>query len=100
MNVDNSVPEIIVHVGEGLVTKDTGVVDQDVNAAESINGSLDDGVAILAGGFVANGLSTHLLDLLDDRFGIDQIVNHHGCTELSEQKTVRAAQTKEISVDP
>lgn len=95
VDVDNGVPEAVVHVGEGLVTQDTSIVDQDINAAKAVNGRLDDGFAVLAGSLVANSLATHLLNLLDNGLGVDQVIDDDGGTELGEQQAVGAAETKE-----
>jgi hypothetical protein len=98
MDVDDRVPEVVVHVGEGLVTQDTSVVHEDINATEGIDGGFDDGVTVLAGGLVANGLTAHLTDLLDDRLGVNQIVDDDGGAVLGEQKAVRAAETRWLLV--
>ncbi|KAI6769210.1 hypothetical protein HG531_010314 [Fusarium graminearum] len=63
MDVQDRVPEIVVHVGEGLVAEDTGIVDHDIDAAKGINSSLDDLLTIFSGGLDTDGLATKLLDL-------------------------------------
>lgn len=40
------VPHLFVHVDESLVSEDTGIGNEYVNSAESIDGSLDNGVSI------------------------------------------------------
>ncbi|KAG9533311.1 multifunctional beta-oxidation protein-like protein, partial [Aureobasidium melanogenum] len=46
VNIQNLIKLLVVHVGKGLVAEDTCVVDNDVNATISINGGLDDCIAI------------------------------------------------------
>ncbi len=57
------------HFREGLVSKNASVVDEDVHAAEGLNGFVYDGFAPFAGcdGIVAgNGLAAQCFDLFND----------------------------------
>ena len=63
----DQVPILLGHLDEALVTEDTGVVDDDVNTSEGIEGSLDDLVTELNAVVVGNGLAASLLDLVDDQ---------------------------------
>jgi hypothetical protein len=69
MNLDNQVPIIILHVLEADVAEDTGIVDEDVDAAESLDGSFDDCLTILDTAIVGNGLAASFFDLLNDHIG-------------------------------
>jgi hypothetical protein len=48
VDVDHRIPQVIVHVGECLVTQNTSVVDQDVNTSVGVNGGLDNSGTIFA----------------------------------------------------
>lgn len=65
----DQIPIRILHVLEADVSQDTSVVDEDVDAAEGLNGSLDDLLAILDAVVVGNSLSAGLFDLVDDNVG-------------------------------
>lgn len=69
MNLEDQVPVLVLDVLEADITQDTGVVDQDIDATECLDGSLDDFVTILDGVVIGNGLSTVLLDLIDYYIG-------------------------------
>ena len=66
MDGHNQVPVLVRHVLEADIPKDTGIVDEHVDAAEGVDGRLDDTLAILDRVVVGYGLSAGLLDLLDD----------------------------------
>ncbi len=93
VNVNNRVPQIISHVSESLVSENTSVVDQNIDTTVSVDGGLDNSWAILARGLVAHGLSTELLDLLDNRLGVNQVVNHNLGAKFGELKAVSTAKT-------
>lgn len=93
VDVEDGVPQAVVHVVEGLVTEDTGVVDDDVNAAKGVDGTLDDGVAVLGRSLDTNGLAASSLDLVDNVVGVDEIVDDEGGTSLGESQGVGAANT-------
>ena len=86
MNVQDGVPEVVIHVRECLVPEDTGIVNDDVETAERINGALDDLLSILGGSFHASGLSAQFLDLSNDGIGIHKVVDHHGCPYLAKAR--------------
>jgi hypothetical protein len=46
MNSNDLVPLLIFHVGECLVSEDTSIVDDDINAAESVDCSLHDCISV------------------------------------------------------
>ena len=62
----DEVPILIFHVLEADISQNSRIVEEDIDAAEGINGSLDDLVAILDAVIVGYGLATCLLDLIDD----------------------------------
>lgn len=66
MNSNNQIPVGILHVLEADISQDTGIVDQNIDPAEVLNGGLDDLVAILDAVVVANGLSTSSFDFVYD----------------------------------
>ena len=70
VNLHDQIPVLIFHVFKADVTEDASVVDEDVYPAESLDGSLDDGLAILHAVVIGNGLAASLLDLLNDEIGV------------------------------
>lgn len=66
MNLLDEIPIGILEVLEGDIPQDTSVVDEDVDGTESLDGSLNDLLAVLNGIVVGNGLSAILLDLLNN----------------------------------
>ena len=86
------VPQLVVHVGKGLVSKDAGVVDDNVYAAKGVHGGLDDDVAVLGRGLDGNSRAAHPSNLLDDRIGVDEIVDDDGSAELREQQRICATE--------
>lgn len=69
VDCSDQVPVRVLHVLEADVAEDAGIVDQDVDAAESVNGRLDDLVTELDTVVVCHGLAAGLLDLVDDNIG-------------------------------
>jgi len=69
VDLDDEVPVLILDVLEADIAEDTGVVDQHVDAAESLDGGLDDALAVLDGIVVGNGLAAGSLDLVDNNIG-------------------------------
>ncbi len=61
----DEVPILIFHVLEADISEDTSVVEEDVDATEGIDGSLNDLVAILDAVIVGYGLAAGLFDLID-----------------------------------
>lgn len=69
MDLKDEVPVLILDVLEADIAQDAGVVDEDVDTAKSLDGSVDDLVAVLDGVVVGDGLATVLLDLVDNNVG-------------------------------
>jgi hypothetical protein len=69
VNLVDEVPILVLHVLETDVAEDTCVVDQDVDTAECLNGSVDDLVAVLDAVVVGNRLAASGLDLVNDNIG-------------------------------
>ena len=66
MNLHDQIPVNLLHLLEGDVTEDTGVVDDDVDSAEGINSGLDNLVTELNGVLVSDSDTTGSLDLIND----------------------------------
>lgn len=66
VNLHDQVPVLVLKVLEGNVAKNTGIVDENVDAAKALDGGLDDALAILDAVVVGNGFAACLLDLVDD----------------------------------
>lgn len=69
MHLLDEVPVGVLEVLERDIPQDTSVVDEDVDGTESLDGSLDDLLAVLDGIVVGDGLSASLLNLLNDDIG-------------------------------
>jgi hypothetical protein len=69
VDIDDEVPVLVGQVLEGDITQDTGVVDEDINAAEGLDGGLDDLLALGDRVVVGNGLAASGLDLVDNNIG-------------------------------
>lgn len=66
MHLVDQIPVEIGHVLERDVAEDAGIVDEDVDAAEALDGGINDLVAVLDAVVVGNGLAAGLSDLVDD----------------------------------
>lgn len=99
MHVEDGVPERVVHVGKSLVAEDTGVVDNDVNAAKVVNGSLDNRVTILGRGLDADSLAAGLLDLVYDIVRVGEIVDDNGGAVLGKGQAVGTTNTSTATRD-
>lgn len=66
MNLHNQLPVSILHVLEADIPKDTGIVDENIDATERLDGSFYYLLAILNAVVVGNGLAASLLDLSND----------------------------------
>lgn len=99
VDVHDRVPEVVVHVGESLVTEDTSVVDEDVDAAEGIDGTLDDSLTVFSRSLDTSSLTAELLDLVDNVIRVDEIVDDNGSTSLGESQSVGAADTSTSTSD-
>lgn len=66
MDVHDQVPVLILHVLEADISQDTGIVQQDIDSAKVLDGSLDDLVAIGDTVVVCDGFTARGLDFLND----------------------------------
>jgi hypothetical protein len=62
----DEVPIRLLHVLEADIAQNTRIVDQDIDATEVVDGSLDNVLAILNRIVVGNSLSALRLDLVDN----------------------------------
>lgn len=69
VDLHDQVPVQVLHVLEADVAQDAGVVDEDVDAAESLDGRVDDLVSVLDAVVVGDRLATGSLDLVDYNIG-------------------------------
>ena len=69
VDLEDQVPILILHVLEADISEDSGIVDEDVDAAERLDGCVDDLVAVLDRIVVGDGLAAGLLDLIDHDIG-------------------------------
>lgn len=60
VNINDSLPILILHVPDRNVSQNTSIVDQNVNPPKSLDGSLDDLVAILNGIVIGNRFRSSL----------------------------------------
>ena len=76
VDVDHEVDVSLSHLGEGLVTQDAGIGDQDVDAAEPGHRVVDhlfDASFIRDGRAVCHGFAAQGLDFLDDGLGSGRV---------------------------
>lgn len=66
MNAVNKIPVGILHVLEANIPENTGVVEQNIDTAEVLDGRLNDGLTVLDTVVVGNRLAAGGADLLDD----------------------------------
>lgn len=66
VNSNDEIPVLILHVLEGDISENTSIVDEDIDAAEAVNGSLNDPLSICDTVIVCDGLSAGLLYFLDN----------------------------------
>lgn len=79
MNFVNQIPILILHILKADISKNSSVVDQDIDAAKGLDSGIYDLVAELNTIIVGNGLSTSCLDLLDNDIGsLDVKINQIG----------------------
>lgn len=64
MYFHNQIPILILHVLEADIAENAGIVDQDIDAAEGVDGGLDNVLAVLDRVVVGYCISASLLDLL------------------------------------
>jgi hypothetical protein len=83
VDLHDQVPVLILDVLEADISQDTGVVDEDIDSAEGIDGSLDDALAVLDRVVVGDGLSAGGLDLVDDDIGSLSIVSNGNAPTLN-----------------
>lgn len=65
MNFVDQIPILILHVLEADITEDTGVVDENIDPAEVLDGCLNDGFTVLNAVVVGYRLATSRSNLLN-----------------------------------
>lgn len=66
MNFNNEVPVIILHILKTDVSKNTCIVEQNINATEGLYGCVDNALSVLDAIVVRNRLSSSSLDFIDN----------------------------------
>jgi hypothetical protein len=66
VDLEDQVPVLVLHVLEADIAQDTGVVDQDVDPAERLDGGVDNLLAVLDAVVVGYCLAACGFDLVDD----------------------------------
>lgn len=69
VDLHDEVPVLVGYIFEADIPEDTSVVEDDVNASESLDGSLDDFLAILDTVVVGRSLAARLFDFFDNYVG-------------------------------
>ena len=69
VNAVDQVPVLILHVLEADIAQDTGVVKENIDATEVLDGGVDDTGAVLDAVVVCDRLTTGGADLVDDDIG-------------------------------
>jgi hypothetical protein len=97
MHLEDGIPQVVGHVGKGLVAENACVVDEDVDAAIRIDCALDHRLAVDDVCLVANRLATELLNLLNDGIRVHEVVDHNLGAEFGKLQAVCATETGRIS---
>lgn len=72
MDLVDQLPVLIFHVLEADVPQDAGIIDENVNTAKILNGSVDDLVSEFDAVVVGNGFAPGGFDLFHDQIcGLD-----------------------------
>lgn len=66
VNAVDQIPVGILHVLEADIPEDTGVVEQNIDTTEVLDGCLNDGLTVLDAVVVGNGLAAGGADLLNN----------------------------------
>jgi hypothetical protein len=69
VNLVDEVPIRLLHVLEADISKNAGIVDENVDTTEGVDGCFDNGLAILDGIVVGNRFTACGADLFDDLVG-------------------------------
>lgn len=69
VDAEDEIPIGILHVLEADIAEDTGIVNEDIDAAESLDGRLNNSVTIFDAVVICDGLSASGLDFVDDDIG-------------------------------
>lgn len=84
MNAVDEVPVLVLHVLEADITEDTSIVEENIDTAEILDGSLNDGLAVLDAVVVGNRLTASGADLLDNEVcGLEDVSGCWGTPILS-----------------
>lgn len=66
MDGHNQIPVLVAHVLKGDISQDTGIVEEDIDAAVVLDGGLDDAIAVLDAVIVGYCFAACGFDLVDD----------------------------------
>jgi hypothetical protein len=65
----NQIPVIVLHVLKRDISQDSRVVDQDIDAAKVLNGSINNSLSVLHAIVVGDGFAASLADFFNDNIG-------------------------------
>ena len=99
MDIQHSHKLAVIHVRERLVTEDTSVVNNHVDAFVGVDYCLHNSIAVLSAGLDASRLSAKLLDFLHNRLGVCEIVDHNLRASLRELQAVNTPKPSTTSSD-
>lgn len=72
VDMDDGIPFVFGHIEQGSIAEDPGVIDQDIEASEVVDGGIDEGLSDGEGADgigVGDGLTAGLSDFFDDGVG-------------------------------
>lgn len=76
MDIHDKIPVLILHVLEADITKDTSIVDEDIDTAIVLDGGFDNLLAFCDAVVVGYGFTASGFDLVDDYIsGLVKLVN-------------------------
>ena len=93
MHCQNNVEHFVVHVGKCLITENTSIVDEHVDATKVINSSLHYSIAIFNRCLRRNGLGAQSSQFADYGVRVDKIINNNLGSEFREKMAISPTKT-------
>jgi len=69
VHLENQIPVLVLHVFEADVSKNSRIVDQDINPSKRFNGSFNDSFSVFDAVVVGNSFAASGLDLFNNGIG-------------------------------
>ena len=93
MYIQDCLPSCLVHVDEGFVPQEAGVVHKNVHLAKSVDCSFYDFAACFTACAISYSSTTGSSDLIDDERWVGKVIYQNRCSELCKGKSVASTKT-------